>query len=30
VPLITADRKFRERAFPFDKRISLLAGSEGN
>ena len=28
--LITADKKFRDRAFPFDKRVSLLAGGEGN
>jgi predicted nucleic acid-binding protein len=30
VPLITADRKFRDRAFPFDNRVALLHGCEGN
>lgn len=30
VPLITADRSFRDRAFPFDKRVALLHGCEGN
>ncbi len=28
--LITADKKFRDRAAALDKRISLLAGYEGN
>jgi predicted nucleic acid-binding protein len=28
--LITADTKFHERAFPLDKRISILAGCERN
>ena len=30
VPLITADKPFRDRVLPFDKRVSLLAGCEGN
>jgi predicted nucleic acid-binding protein len=30
VPLITADRIFRDRAFPFDKRVALLVGCESN
>jgi len=30
VPLITADRSFRDRAFPFDNRVALLHGCEGN
>lgn len=30
VPLITADRTFRDRAFPFDGRVSLLLGTENN
>ena len=30
VPLITADKPFRDRAVPFDKRVSLLAGCEDN
>jgi len=30
VPLITADRSFRDRAFPFDSRVALLAGCERN
>jgi predicted nucleic acid-binding protein len=28
--LITADKKFCDRASSFDKRVSLLAGCEGN
>ena len=28
--LITADKKFKERAFPFDQRVTILAGCEGN
>ena len=28
VPLITADSGFRERAFAFDKRVTLLHGCE--
>jgi predicted nucleic acid-binding protein len=28
--LVTADRKFHERAFPFDRRISILAGCGSN
>ncbi len=28
--LITADRTFRNRAFPFDNRIALLRGCENN
>ena len=28
--LITADKKFRDRAAALDKRVSLLAGCEGN
>jgi predicted nucleic acid-binding protein len=30
VPLITADRVFRDRAFGFDNRVALLHGCEGN
>jgi predicted nucleic acid-binding protein len=30
VPLITADRTFRDRASPFDARVVLLVGCEGN
>jgi predicted nucleic acid-binding protein len=30
VPLITADRNFRDRTAPFDARVCLLAGCEGN
>ncbi len=29
-PLVTADKPFRDRAFPFDSRISLLPGCESN
>ena len=28
--LITADKKFRDRACSIDKRVSLLVGCEGN
>ena len=30
VPLITADRSFRDRAAAFDARVALLHGCEGN
>jgi predicted nucleic acid-binding protein len=30
VPLITADKPFRDRAVAFDKRVTLLSGCEGN
>jgi predicted nucleic acid-binding protein len=30
VPLITADRAFRDRAFPSDSRVALLHGCENN
>jgi predicted nucleic acid-binding protein len=30
VPLITADRSFRDRAFPFDSRVALFFGWENN
>jgi predicted nucleic acid-binding protein len=30
LPLITADKPFRDRAVPFDKRVALLAGCEDN
>jgi predicted nucleic acid-binding protein len=30
MPLITADRAFRDRAAPFDARVALLHGCEGN
>jgi predicted nucleic acid-binding protein len=30
VPLITADRSFSDRAFPFDSRVALLVGCERN
>jgi hypothetical protein len=29
-PLITADKSSRDRAFPFDGRVSLLVGTESN
>lgn len=29
-PLITADRIFRDRTSPFDARVALLVGCEGN
>ncbi len=30
VPLITADKLFRDRAAPFDQRVTLLAGYEAH
>lgn len=30
VPLITADRSFRDRAVPYDARVALLQSCEGN